>query len=99
MVYTSYIVKRTQIYLDETQERRLAGRASAAGVTKSRLIREAVDAYLDGPEDQARQLEAFRAAVQELAKDPLDLPDGRTYVEQLRAADVRRQQELDRRRA
>lgn len=97
-MYTSYIVKRTQIYLDEQQDERLTKRARAARTTKSELIREAVDAYLEGPAGEELRLERFRAAVNELAKAPLDLPDGRTYVEELRARDVRRQEELDRRR-
>jgi hypothetical protein len=46
-MYTAYIVRRTQIYLDEEQDRRLARRARAEGVTKSRLIRRAIDAYLE----------------------------------------------------
>ena len=58
----SYIVKRTQIYLDEGQDRRLAERAAVQGVTKSEIIRAAVDRYLDH-DDQGRRLEAFRAAV------------------------------------
>ena len=42
----TYIVKRTQIYLDEDQDRRLERRAAAAGVTKSALIRSAIDRFL-----------------------------------------------------
>ena len=42
-VYDSYIVKRTQIYLDDRQDDDLARRAAAEGVTKSALIRRAVD--------------------------------------------------------
>lgn len=42
----AYIVRRTQIYLDEDQDRRLQARASAAGVTKSALIREAIEQFL-----------------------------------------------------
>ncbi len=41
-----YIVKRTQIYLDEEQDRKLERRARAAAVTKSALIREAIDRFL-----------------------------------------------------
>lgn len=41
-----YIVKRTQIYLDDDQDRRLARRARASGRTKSALIREAIDRLL-----------------------------------------------------
>jgi predicted transcriptional regulator len=39
-------VKRTQIYLDDEQEARLDRRARATGVTRSALIRAAVDAFL-----------------------------------------------------
>jgi hypothetical protein len=40
-MHAPYIVRRTQIYLDEEQDRRLAERARATGRTKSDLIREA----------------------------------------------------------
>jgi Arc/MetJ-type ribon-helix-helix transcriptional regulator len=39
-------MRRTQIYLDEEQDRRLAARARADGTTKSALIREAIDLLL-----------------------------------------------------
>ncbi|MGH2711097.1 MAG: CopG family transcriptional regulator [Actinomycetota bacterium] len=91
-------MKRTQIYLDEEQEARLARRASAAGVTRSRLIRQAIDAYLEGRGDEGLRRERFLAALDDLAADPLDLPEGRAYVEHLRTADLRRQEELERRR-
>jgi predicted transcriptional regulator len=39
-------MKRTQIYLDESQDRRLERRARSEGKTKSALIREAIDDYL-----------------------------------------------------
>lgn len=42
-MYT-YIVKRTQIYLSEQQDRELQRRATKSGRTKSDLIREAIDA-------------------------------------------------------
>lgn len=41
-----YIMKRTQIYLDEDQDSKLGRRAAAAGVTKSALIRMAIDRFL-----------------------------------------------------
>ncbi len=41
-----YIVKRTQIYLDDEQDRRLQERARATGRTKSALIRDAIDRLL-----------------------------------------------------
>jgi predicted transcriptional regulator len=39
-------MRRTQIYLDEAQDARLERRARAAGVTKSSLIRAAIDSFL-----------------------------------------------------
>lgn len=95
-MYTLYIMRRTQIYVDDAQDERLAERASAEGVTKSALIREAIDAYLDGP-DEAHELARFRAAIEEIRKHPIKLPEGKKYVEALRRNDVRRQRELDRR--
>lgn len=41
-----YIMKRTQIYLDEDQDRRLAKRSRTTGRTKSELIREALQRFL-----------------------------------------------------
>lgn len=92
-----YIVRRTQIYLDEAQAAKLAKKAAASGVTKSTLIRQAVDEFLEGPSDEQSRLSRFLAAVEEIAAAPLDLPDGASYVESIRAPDIKRQQELDRR--
>jgi len=39
-------MRRTQIYLDDDQDRRLAARARADGTTKSAVIREAIDQFL-----------------------------------------------------
>jgi predicted transcriptional regulator len=97
-MYDSYIMKRTQIYLENEQDRKLGKRASATGVTKSTLIRQAIDAYLDARTDDAARLARFRAALNDVAVSPASLPDGRSYVEALRSADVRRQDEIDRRR-
>ena len=41
-----YIMKRTQIYLDDDQDRRLQARARAEGTTKSAVIRDAIEAFL-----------------------------------------------------
>ena len=97
-MYDTYIMKRTQIYLETDQDRRLAVRANATGATKSTLIREAIETYLSIP-GKADQLSQFRAALDALADAPVELPDGATYVEKLRATDVERQTELDKRRA
>jgi predicted DNA-binding protein len=96
-MYDTYIMKRTQIYLEADQDRRLATRATASGVTKSTLIREAIETYLAMPGD-ADKLAQFRAAVDAVAEAPLQVPDGETYVETIRAADIARQAELDERR-
>jgi hypothetical protein len=42
-MYNLYIMKRTQIYLTEEQNRVLASRSEATGSTVSQLIRAAVD--------------------------------------------------------
>lgn len=98
-MYASYIMKRTQIYLEEGQDRQLSARASATGETKSTIIRQAIDAFLEGPSDRDVRMSRFRAALDELADHPLALPDGHAYVEAVRAPDVARQDELERRRA
>ena len=96
-MYDTYIMKRTQIYLEADQDRRLAARATAGGVTKSTLIREAVETYLSTP-DEAEQLARFRAALDAVAGTLERLPAGAAYVEAIRAADADRQAELDDRR-
>lgn len=97
-MYVSYIMKRTQIYLEADQDRRLASRATAAGTTKSTLIREAIESYLGAATDQAARLAEFRAALDAVERTPGTLPDGRTYVESLRVADHARDDEIERRR-
>jgi predicted DNA-binding protein len=97
-MYATYIMKRTQIYLDESQDERLAKRAAAAGTTKSNLIREALDVFLAGHDDDRVQLQSFRAAVRAAAGTASRLPAGRRYAEDLRKADAERSAELDRRR-
>lgn len=89
----SYIVRRTQIYLDEGQHRRLAERAAAQGVTKSEIIREAVDRLLDH-DDRGRRLEAFRDAVRATA-GVVDVDVD--AIDRLRKADADRLAELDQR--
>ena len=96
-MYNSYIMKRTQIYLDQEQDRRLADRARTAGVTKSTLIREAIETYLARPGEDERLADLARV-LDELARSPLDLPDGASYVEALRADDAARDEVIDARR-
>jgi hypothetical protein len=94
----SYIVKRTQIYLDDGQDDELGRRAAAEGVTKSALIRRAIDLYLNGADDQELQLARFKAAVQAAAGVAPDLPAGSLYVDRLRALDEPREREIEQRR-
>ena len=96
-MYDLYIMKRTQIYLDEHQDERLAYQARWAGTTKSSVIREAIEEYLGKPDEDARLAE-LRLVLDELAHKPLRLADGAAYVEALRGADAARQDELDARR-
>lgn len=97
-MYDQYTVKRTQIYLEDRQDNALARRARAEGVTKSALIRRALDDYLTGADDERLQLERFRAAVRSAAGSAPDLPSGARYVERLRTIDAGRQEEIERRR-
>ena len=96
-MYARYIVKRTQIYLEERQDGALAKRADAEGVTKSRVIRQAIDAYLASSDDKAARLERFREGVRASFGSAPYLPPGKEYVEELRRIDAERQAELERR--
>ncbi len=97
-MYDPYIVRRTQIYLDDGQDDRLSRRAAAERSTKSAIIRRAIDAYLEDAGDETLRLARFRAAVEAVAGAAPNLPPGSLYVERLRALDVERQEELERRR-
>lgn len=62
-------MRRTQIYLDEEQDRRLQRRARAVGKTKSALIREALDRFLSrqrAPSELAAALEETAGALPEI---------------------------------
>ena len=90
-MYTTYIAIRTQIYLHEHQDRRLAERSSQLGRTKSALIREASDAYLTPAAGEHEALARLRAAVKEASGAVPELPSGIDYVEQVRALEAERQ--------
>lgn len=98
-MYDAYIVRRTQIYLGDDQNRLLDERAESLGTTKSAVIRDAIDAFLD-PETLARDagLDRFRAAVRGAAGTSRHLPRGAEYVEAQRSADADRDRELEARR-
>ena len=88
-------VERTQIYLTEQQQLELARRVAATGKTKSELIREALDTYLETEESTEEWRKQWLAAIDGIAGIAPYLPE--TYVEDLRALDVERQRELERR--
>ena len=97
MMHDSYIVKRTQIYLEDSQAAELARKAKSRGTTASKMIREAVDAYLAGEPDDAEWLTRQRTALDESFGSIPRLPDGATYVREMRARDAARLEELERR--
>jgi len=89
-------VQRTQIYLDEQQTTRLDERAASEGVSRSTVIRRAVDEYLvHDHSDTAEWRRRWRKAVSRTAGIAPHLPDGASYVEELRAAEVERLRGLD----
>lgn len=92
-------MNRIQFYIDEAQDEALTERVRCAGGTKSMHIREAIERYLALPSagDEETQLERFKAAVRRIAENPITyLPDGYTYVEDLRKADIQRNEMLER---
>lgn len=93
-MYDLYIMRRTQIYLDEGQAERLASRAAAEGGTLSALIRRAIDEMLDRERDGSARLAAFRDAVADTAGAVPELPSGESYVEVLRSRDAALEREL-----
>jgi metal-responsive CopG/Arc/MetJ family transcriptional regulator len=92
-----YIVKRTQIYLDDEQTTRLDERAAVNGATRSELIRRAVDAYLDHPDGRNEQmrLARFKEAVEQVSGSAPYLTHD--YVEEMRAAGARKLDRLEKR--
>jgi predicted DNA-binding protein len=97
-MYDTYIVKRTQIYLEDEQADALAQRARALGTTASKMIREAIDEYLAEPDDTKMRRARFRQALEASFGIAPYLPDGATYVDELRTRDHRRDIHLERRR-
>ena len=76
-----YIMRRTQLYLDEALWKALQARSRESGRSVSDLVREAArDHYLIPPKKRAA---AMRAIVG-IWKDRDDLPSTETYVRRLR---------------
>ena len=91
-MYNSYIMQstqslaRTQIYLTQAQQLRLDAASRRAAVTKSELIRRAVDQFLDQqtsatPSDKAQRLHGIVG----LWANRNDMADPTAYVRGLRA--------------
>jgi hypothetical protein len=77
-------MRRTQIYIDESQAERLAGVAARSGMTTSGVIRAAIDSYLERESSEDARLARFRAAVAEAAGSAPGLPPGKEYVDAIR---------------
>lgn len=94
-MYNLYIVQsnqttlaliRTQIYLTEAQQKRLALACRGAAVTKSELIRRAIDQFLDQQPSATPAAKAQRLSkIAGLWADRADMADSTGYVRALRA--------------
>ena len=83
---TSQTLTRTQIYLTEGQQKRLALACRGAAVTKSELIRRAVDQFLDQQPSATPAAKAQRLGnIAGLWADRADMADAAAYVQALRA--------------
>jgi predicted DNA-binding protein len=82
-MYNVYIVRRTQIYLDDQQRRKLERVAKRTHRTLSDLIREAIDArYAATPKEDF--LEALRSGAFGVWKERKDLGTTDAYVRRQR---------------
>ena len=95
VMYGSYIMRRTQIYLEPEQSRELARRADVRGVTSSHLIREAITRYLADSTDEAGELAAQRWPCWMRRVRSRSLASGVETVERLREVDRARERELE----
>ena len=86
IMQTTQTLARTQIYLTQTQQTRLAAACRRSAVTKSELIRQAVDQFLDQqtPSNANDKAERLSGIVGMWAKRD-DMADPAGYVQALRA--------------
>jgi hypothetical protein len=91
-------MRRTQIYLDEAQDRELERRAAAERTTKSALIRRAIGRELERTGDEAVALARLRAALDVAFAAAPHLASGSTYVDEVRERDADREAALAERR-
>lgn len=89
-MYHTYIMQattlaRTQIYLTQTQQTRLAAACRRTAVTKSELIRQAVDQFLDQQTTAPRNDKLERVqGIAGLWADRTDMADPTAHVRALR---------------
>jgi predicted transcriptional regulator len=75
-----YIMKRTQIYLDEELDRSLEALSKASGLTKSQLIREALAQVYLARRSRASTLRSLKASAGGWRR----AESGEAYVERVR---------------
>jgi hypothetical protein len=79
-----YIMRRTQLYLDDDLWNALHAQASLAGTSVSELVRTAArERYMRNHEERR----AAMMGIVGLWKDRTDLPDTETYIRNLRDDD------------
>ena len=79
-----YIMKRTQLYLDDDLWNALHDQALLGGTSISELVRIAArERYIGNPDERQTAL----MGIVGLWKDRLDLPDTETYIRNLRDDD------------
>lgn len=89
-------MRRTQIYLDDEQTARLDERAVADGVSRSTLIRRAIDDLLSADEHDPEEWRSrWLAALASSEGVAPGLADGAAYVDALRTADAHRLREWE----
>jgi Arc/MetJ-type ribon-helix-helix transcriptional regulator len=84
-------MKRTQIYLDESQHERVSAAATRRGVTSSAVIRAAIDRYLvqeQSPLDRLNELKTLGRLLAQTAESAG--PSGAEIVDELRRASAER---------
>lgn len=91
-MYHSYIMQttpslaRTQIYLTQTQQARLGAASRLTAKTKSELIRQAINQFLDANTPENGEIKARRVqSIAGLWAGRDDLADPSAYVRRLRA--------------
>jgi predicted transcriptional regulator len=92
-MYDSYIVRRTQIYLDPEQSERVGELALAEGRTRSDVIREAVDRYLAATDSEQSRLARLKRVIAEIAERGVSLIDEEALAD-FREADRRYEEKI-----